>query len=268
MFCYRVLAPDGEGGAGGSDAEDSEDENGDTNRNNMKTYRPTSFEDDLRALDLAVHVDLHAARRAARGGSLGRGETSLMKAVLVQALYPRVAAPDPNNSSRERESDWRFHARGVRDAVLHPTSTLNAPDHAPAPTEVILFGEMLETHRVFLCNCARAPAHALLLSATNVECDADAERILIDRWLMLRVRTAGGGESLLVAASRLRLALQSAAPRSVRLFSLIIVRAIGLTSYFVTGSETRGEEATRGRNALTRRTLGNGSRMPTLLPRG
>ena len=101
----------------------------------MKTDRPTSFEDDLRALDLAVHVDLHAARRAARGGSLGRGETSLMKAVLVQALYPRVAAPDPNNSSRERESDWRFHARGVRDAVLHPTSTLNAPDHAPAPTE-------------------------------------------------------------------------------------------------------------------------------------
>ena len=205
----KVLAPDGEGGAGGSDVEDSEDENGDGNERHMKSDRPTSFEDDLRALDLAVHVDLHAARRAARGGSLGRGETSLMKAVLVQALYPRVAAPDSNNSSRERESDWRFHARGVRDAVLHPTSTLNAPDHAPAPTEVILFGEMLETHRVFLCNCARAPAHALLLSATNVECDADAERILIDRWLMLRVRTAGGGESLLVAASRLRLATKA-----------------------------------------------------------
>ena len=204
----KVLAPDGEGGAGGSDVEDSEDENGDGNERHMND-RPTSFEDDLRALDLAVHVDLHAARRAARGGSLGRGETSLMKAVLVQALYPRVAAPDSNNSSRERESDWRFHARGVRDAVLHPTSTLNAPDHAPAPTEVILFGEMLETHRVFLCNCARAPAHALLLSATNVECDADAERILIDRWLMLRVRTAGGGESLLVAASRLRLATKA-----------------------------------------------------------
>jgi hypothetical protein len=47
------------------------------------------------------------------------------------------------------------------------------------------------------------------LSATNVECDADAERILIDRWLMLRVRTAGGGESLLVAASRLRLATKA-----------------------------------------------------------
>ena len=92
---------------------------------------------------------------------------------------------------------------------MHPTSTLCAPDHAPAPTEVVLFGEMLETHRVFLCNCARAPAHALLLSASNVECDVYAERILVDRWLMLRVSTAGGGESLLVAASRLRLATRA-----------------------------------------------------------
>ena len=100
-----------------------------------------------------------------------------MKAILAQALYPRVAAPDSNNASRERESDWRFHCREVRDAVLHPTSSLCAPDHAPAPTEVVLFGEMLETHRVFLCNCARAPAHALLLilstvpfRSTNLKC--------------------------------------------------------------------------------------------------
>ena len=200
----RVLAPDGDGGAGGSDPDSDDDEN------DRAVKGPTTgFEDELRALDLAVHVDLRAARRAARGGALGRGETSLMKAILAQALYPRVAAPDSNNASRERESDWRFHSREVRDAVLHPTSTLCAPDHAPAPTEVVLFGEMLETHRVFLCNCARAPAHALLLSASNVECDVYAERILVDRWLMLRVSTAGGGESLLVAASRLRLATRA-----------------------------------------------------------
>ena len=205
----RVLAPDGDGGAGGSDPDENDDDDtaGDADE---KGPRPTTgFEDELRALDLAVHVDLRAARRAARGGALGRGETSLMKAILAQALYPRVAAPDSNNASRERESDWRFHSREVRDAVLHPTSTLCAPDHAPAPTEVVLFGEMLETHKVFLCNCARAPAHSLLLSASNVECDVYAERILVDRWLMLRVSTAGGGESLLVAASRLRLATRA-----------------------------------------------------------
>jgi len=197
----RVLAPDGDGGAGGSDPDPDDDDD--------EKSPSTVFEDELRALDLAVHVDLCAARRAARGGALGRGETSLMKAILAQALYPRVAAPDSNNASRERDSDWRFHCREVRDAVLHPTSSLCAPDHAPAPTEVVLFGEMLETHRVFLCNCARAPAHALLLSASKVECDVYAERILVDRWLMLRVSTAGGGESLLVAASRLRLATRA-----------------------------------------------------------
>ena len=77
------------------------------------------------------------------GGELGRGELSLMKAILAQALYPRVALPDPNNGKRQRESDWRFHTRGVRDAVLHPTSALNDPQHAPAPVEAVLFGELL-----------------------------------------------------------------------------------------------------------------------------
>ena len=52
-------------------------------------------------------MDLRAAQRAASNGELGRGELSLMKAILAQALYPRVALPDPNNSKRQRESDWR-----------------------------------------------------------------------------------------------------------------------------------------------------------------
>ena len=64
--------------------------------------------------------------------------------------------------------------------------------------EAVLFGELLETSRTFLCSTTRIPAHALLLSAVNVECDLAAERILIDRWCMLRVETPGGGESLLV----------------------------------------------------------------------
>ena len=63
---------------------------------------------------------------------------------------------------------------------------------------------------------ARIPVHALLLSAVNVECDLNAERILIDRWCMLRVETPGGGESLLVATSRLRLATQALLRRRLR----------------------------------------------------
>ena len=55
--------------------------------------------------------------------------------------------------------------------------------------EAVLFGELLETSRVFLCGTTRIPAHALLLSAVHVECDLAAERILIDRWFMLRVET-------------------------------------------------------------------------------
>ena len=205
----RVLEVDAEGDVvedGEESDEDGDDAVGDRAR----------FEDNLRALDLEVHVDLAAAQRAASNGELGRWELSLMKAILAQALYPKVALPDQGNASRQRESDWRFHTRGVRDVVLHPASALNDPQHAAAPTEAVLYGEMLETSRVFVCGTTRIPAHALLLSAALVECDAGADRLLIDRWFMLRVGTPGGGENLLLAASRLRLATQALLRRRLR----------------------------------------------------
>jgi hypothetical protein len=78
-----VLQVDAEGGVGGGGGEagSSDDEEADADDPSRKA---TKFDDDLRALDLEVHVDLKSAQQAASNGELGRGELSLMKAILAQ----------------------------------------------------------------------------------------------------------------------------------------------------------------------------------------
>ena len=169
----------------------------------------------IRRLDLAANVDLRAARRDAGDGELSPRDVDLAKAILAMSMYPKAALPDARNASL-RESDARFHAKDARDATLHPTSTLAHPDHAPVVGEAVLFAESLETSRTFLCGCVRVPAHALLLSASRVECDATGDRALVDRWCLLTAKTPGGGEALLLAASRLRLATRALLRRRLR----------------------------------------------------
>ena len=170
----------------------------------------------IRRLDLAANVDLRAARRdAGDDGELSPRDVDLAKAILAMSMYPNAALPDARNASL-RDSDARFHAKDARDATIHPTSTLAHPDHAPVVGEAVLFAESLETSRTFLCGCARVPAHALLLSASRVECDATGDRALVDRWCLLTAKTPGGGEALLLAASRLRLATRALLRRRLR----------------------------------------------------
>jgi len=62
----RVLEVDADGGVGGGGDESTDDEGGGGGDDAAK--RATRFEDDLRALDLDVHVDLRAAQRAVSNG--------------------------------------------------------------------------------------------------------------------------------------------------------------------------------------------------------
>ena len=132
-----------------------------------------------------------------------------MKAILAQALYPRVAAPDSNNESRERESDWRFHCREVsRRGVASHVESLRPGPRAGAHRGGALRRDARDPPGVFVQLRQGSGARAVALGVerrvrrvrrTNLSGPvADVTR-----------DTAGGGESLLVAASRLRLATRA-----------------------------------------------------------
>jgi len=160
----------------------------------------------MRALELQLGADVEGAAGLSR---LGAEQEAACVALLVMALYPRVAVPSPANASRGREHAYATRARG--DCALHPGSALAPrPDGKtpPGPDEAVLFAETLETHRAFLLGAVRAPAALLLLAATRVECDEAASAALLDGWLLLRF-PAGGGAAL-ARAARLRAMLEAA----------------------------------------------------------
>jgi len=96
-----------------------------------------------------------------------------MRWMTLQAISARPQ--HPGNSKRpEKPQDWRFHTRGVRDAVLHPTAALNDPMHAPAPVEAVLFGELLETSRTFLCSTTRCGHFLSRMDFYDVASDSDS----------------------------------------------------------------------------------------------
>jgi hypothetical protein len=156
----RVLEMDLTGGVVGGGGGDDDGSDSDAAAD-AAVADAARFEAELQALDLEVHVDLRSARRAAMNGTLASHELSLLKAILTISSYPRVAAPDRSNVDKafdagagpgvpdrtRYQADARFHTRSTRDCVLHPTSSLNDPNHAPVGTEVLLYGELLGASR-------------------------------------------------------------------------------------------------------------------------
>eukprot|EP00982_Pelagococcus_subviridis_P001898 14825-Pelagococcus_subviridis.AAC.1 len=144
----RVLEMDLTGGVVGGGGGDDDGSDSDAAAD-AAVADAARFEAELQALDLEVHVDLRSARRAAMNGTLASHELSLLKAILTISSYPRVAAPDRSNVDKafdagagpgvpdrtRYQADARFHTRSTRDCVLHPTSSLNDPNHAPVGTE-------------------------------------------------------------------------------------------------------------------------------------
>lgn len=137
------------------------------------------------------------------GGSLRRAEVALLQCLVLAGLYPNVAVADPGNA-RRRESDHRFVTRKRADGVLHPTCGL-VGDAAPADSDVLVFGSLVETTRLFLSNVTRVPGLALLLVAGRVETTRSCGKMLIDGWVLLRMTAdAEDGRSALREAAALR----------------------------------------------------------------
>ena len=147
-----------------------------------------------------------------------------LKAILLLGCYPNVASPDGGNEHR-RPGDARYHPlplcghygssharpdasssslslssnrsaaalaqapRPVYDAAaaLHPSSVLASGEFPPAPGELLVYSELLETTKLYLCGATRVPAHALLLAAARVDLGRDARcgRAVCNRWLLL-----------------------------------------------------------------------------------
>lgn len=149
-----------------------------------------------------MSVDLRAAA-AMSGGTLRRAEVALLQTLVLAGLYPNVAVADPGNA-RRRESDQRFITRKRTDGVLHPTCGLTG-DAAPADSEALVYGSMVETSRLFISNVTRVPALALLLVAGSVETTRSCGKMLIDGWVLLRMSAdVQEGQSALREAAALR----------------------------------------------------------------
>jgi len=156
-------------------------------------------------MDLELTVDV-ARLAAAAGAQLTRGDVCLLKFVLSSALYPNIALPAIGNMHR-RDADMRFHLPNGKDASLHPSSGLAARSRELDSTCGVVYVEALETRALFLCNNIPVPAlHALLLSAARVDTSLDGSRMVVDRWLLLRIQ-GDDGPRVLLSVARARRAL-------------------------------------------------------------
>lgn len=71
-----------------------------------------------------------------------------------------------------------------------------------------MYTELLETSRQYVCGLTPAPClPVLLLTAQQVDCDAAAQRFVVDGWLLLRVHD-GSGPAVLAMVCRLRAAVE------------------------------------------------------------
>ncbi|KAL6754390.1 putative ATP-dependent RNA helicase DHX34-like protein [Haematococcus lacustris] len=158
--------------------------------------------EDLHDLELRLAVDV-AAMAAAAARPLSPGDVSLLKWVVAAALYPRFAVPDPANKQR-KETECRFHTISLTDLAVHPSSSLTGNLTALSAQEVVVYVEVLETRRQYLCNLTPCWALApLLLNATMLDTDRTGSRWVVDSWLLLRLHD-GSGPMLMELVCRLR----------------------------------------------------------------
>ncbi|CAI7931540.1 unnamed protein product [Closterium sp. NIES-54] len=122
------------------------------------------------------------------------------------ALYPNIAIADAHNSMR-RESDQFFHTRHVSSACIHPCSSLCGSDAPITASELLVYGTLLETTKLYLSNLMRIPSlPALLLTSLSIDASSDGTRLLFDDWLLVRLTPLPMDEArrLLVTAMAIR----------------------------------------------------------------
>ncbi|GAX84032.1 hypothetical protein CEUSTIGMA_g11456.t1 [Chlamydomonas eustigma] len=183
----RVLSmEDGQDNKDSSDERSSDEGDDDDGGGARQNAAAADDDDDVHDLDMRISVDVQSMHRATTV-KLTRGDVLLLKFVLAASLYPRIAIPDPHNRQR-RSQDCKFHTSTLPELVVHPGSSLSGAVAELSSQEVLLYTQLLETRRQYLCGLTPAWAlPSLLLSACSLDTDDAATRWVVDGWLLIRV---------------------------------------------------------------------------------
>ena len=136
---------------------------------------------------------------------------AVLKAVLLAALYPKIAVMDDTETGPGRKPSWHD---GTGAVAIHPGSNCAGLDAARFQRPFLTYLEKVRTSQVFLRDCTVVSPAALLLFGGKLEVDHAAGRVSIDNWIM--VKTPARTAALI---GRLRVALEAllkgkvAAPR-------------------------------------------------------
>jgi hypothetical protein len=113
--------------------------------------------------------------------------------------------PDEHNNGK-RASDVLFHTRHKKFVHLHPTSTFaDDPVAACKSSELLCFSSLLETNKAYLVHVMPVAAlHTLLLFGRRLDTTRACDRIVVDGWLELNLKSAEAGQQLLLISHQLR----------------------------------------------------------------
>jgi ATP-dependent RNA helicase DHX57 len=141
----------------------------------------------------AVLADLGFVSREGVGGGVAdrnAGVGRVVKAALVAGFYPQVVSvrhPETKfvqtaGGTVERESrdgrELKFFCEDVGRVFLHPSSVNASAGKFESPW--LVFGERVETARVYVRDCTMVGAYALLLFGGDVEVDHEKGRVTMD----------------------------------------------------------------------------------------
>ncbi|CAG0891967.1 unnamed protein product [Darwinula stevensoni] len=211
----KVLRP------GRDDVEDDDDEGGGGGDRGASREDEVDIRDvEFRIRNDATHVRALSSKTRIRSFQ----DMTIVKMVLVSALYPQVAVPDDHNSYRPG-SDQVYHTKGKAFTVLHPmgklandpqvlqiteADILDFPGFArrnPVSTkhQLLLYVSLLETTKPYIVNTLRVPAaHSCLLFSRSVDSNPDFSRVVCDEWLELRFPDVDSAQLALLRAAQIR----------------------------------------------------------------
>ncbi|CAI5973996.1 unnamed protein product [Closterium sp. NIES-65] len=206
---------DDEGGGSGEEEIAGGDAGGGGQQEGVDEGYGGMGEEDLEGLELRLSVDMDRVASLANK-ELTRGDIHLIKFIVCAALYPNIAIADAHNGMR-RESDQFFHTRHVSSACIHPCSSLCGSDAPITASELLVYGTLLETTKLYLSNLMRIPSlPALLLTSLSIDASSDGTRILFDDWLLVRLTPLPMDEArrLLVGAGEERQGMEEEEERT------------------------------------------------------
>uniref|UniRef100_A0A8C4R2H8 DEAH (Asp-Glu-Ala-His) box polypeptide 34 n=1 Tax=Eptatretus burgeri TaxID=7764 RepID=A0A8C4R2H8_EPTBU len=200
----------------GMDTFDGDDETPDGQNTNMLH--------ELQDLKFKLRHDLNQLQASSQcSRALTLQQVNLLKMVLSSGLYPQVAIPDENNTTRGI-TDQLFHTRRKQFVVLHPNSVFandpkillahddhksEGPDSSKpgfgVDPQLLVYVSFLETTKPYLVNVFRAPAIQVLLQfSSSLDTNTDCRKVVVDSWLEISFEDSEEAQKLLWAAVRLR----------------------------------------------------------------